>query len=66
MGFLQVIPWRVQAKKKGPLRKQNFVTVMGVIFTICPICFQITKVQLFPTAHLQVDLTTPAHRNQRR
>lgn len=38
---------------------------MGVILTICPICFQITTEQLFPTAHLQVDLTTQAHRNQR-
>ena len=55
----------LEAKKKGPERKPSVVTVTGVIFTICPICFQIAKVQLVPTAHLQVDLTTLARRNQR-
>lgn len=46
-------------------RKPDFAAVTGVISTRCPRCFQITKVQLFPTAHLQVDLTAQAHRNQR-
>jgi hypothetical protein len=51
--------------EERPQRKQDCAAVMGVIPTRCPRCFQITKVQLFPTAHLQVDLTAQAHRNQR-
>lgn len=65
-GVLANNPLEGTGNEERPQRKQDFAAVTGVISTRCSRCFQTTKVQLFPTAHLQVDLTARAHRNQRR